>query len=565
MGPVVAWDASRPRLNALLPAGFNGIAVITGFVGSDRDGAADDARPQRQRLLGVDLRRAARRDGDPHLDRRRRRAERPTRAACRTPRHRRAVVQRGDGARVLRREGDSPADDGAGRRPRHPDLDPQHVRAREAGHADLRDAATRRSAVKGITASTTSRCVNLEGAGMIGVPGTADRLFGALREAGVSVDPDLAGQLRALDLLRDSRGQAEHARRGRRARVRGASSRRARSRASSVTTGLRDPRGRRRRHGRHAGRRGASSSARSARPASTCARSRRARRSATSPSSSTRRTATRALRAVHASFYLSRADDLDRRASARARSAARCSTSSRAQARGCASDSTSICACAAIVAQQANAARRRSASTSTHWRDALAGRQGARRRDASSSTCSADHLPHAVLIDCTASEDVADRYAEWLGRGIHVDHAEQEREQRADRVLPRPRAREPRGAHALPLRGDGRRGPAGHPDAASDLVETGDEIRSIEGIFSGTLAYLFNVFDGKRAFSEIVREAKARGYTEPDPRDDLSGMDVARKLVILARETGLDARARRHRGREPRAGRAREGVASTSS
>jgi aspartokinase/homoserine dehydrogenase 1 len=50
---------------------------------------------------------------------------------------------------------------------------------------------------------------------------------------------------------------------------------------------------------------------------------------------------------------------------------------------------------------------------------------------------------------------------------------------------------------------------------------------------------LFNLFDGTRAFSEIVREAKARGYTEPDPRDDLSGMDVARKAVILAREAGL--------------------------
>ena len=72
-----------------------------------------------------------------------------------------------------------------------------------------------------------------------------------------------------------------------------------------------------------------------------------------------------------------------------------------------------------------------------------------------------------------------------------------------------------------------------------DLRETGDDILRIEGIFSGTLAYLFNVFDGSESFSSIVRAAKLKGYTEPDPRDDLSGMDVARKLIILAREMGL--------------------------
>ena len=65
------------------------------------------------------------------------------------------------------------------------------------------------------------------------------------------------------------------------------------------------------------------------------------------------------------------------------------------------------------------------------------------------------------------------------------------------------------------------------------------EIRRIDGIFSGTLAYLFNVWDGSQPFSAIVRDAKAKGFTEPDPRDDLSGMDVARKLVILAREMGM--------------------------
>jgi aspartokinase/homoserine dehydrogenase 1 len=64
-------------------------------------------------------------------------------------------------------------------------------------------------------------------------------------------------------------------------------------------------------------------------------------------------------------------------------------------------------------------------------------------------------------------------------------------------------------------------------------------VHRIEGILSGTLSYLFNAFDGDRPFSAILRQAKEEGFTEPDPRDDLSGMDVARKVVILAREMGV--------------------------
>jgi aspartokinase/homoserine dehydrogenase 1 len=150
----------------------------------------------------------------------------------------------------------------------------------------------------------------------------------------------------------------------------------------------------------------------------------------------------------------------------------------------------------------------------------------------------ADYLPHTVFIDCTASDSVARHYPDWFKRGIHVvtpnkkaNSADWEFYQslREARRLSR--------AHYLYEATVG----AGLPviQTLRDLRATGDDVVSIEGIFSGTLAYLFNVYDGRTAFSEIVSAARQRGYTEPDPRDDLSGLDVARKLIILGREMGL--------------------------
>lgn len=75
--------------------------------------------------------------------------------------------------------------------------------------------------------------------------------------------------------------------------------------------------------------------------------------------------------------------------------------------------------------------------------------------------------------------------------------------------------------------------------ALNDLHNSGDSIEAVGGIFSGTLCWLFENFDGSKPFSELVLEAKSLGITEPDPRDDLSGRDMQRKLLILAREIGL--------------------------
>jgi aspartokinase/homoserine dehydrogenase 1 len=150
----------------------------------------------------------------------------------------------------------------------------------------------------------------------------------------------------------------------------------------------------------------------------------------------------------------------------------------------------------------------------------------------------ADYVPHTVVIDCTASALIADQYRDWLSRGIHIVTPNKKAN---SGTLPYYRslqdAKRDAGTHYLYEATVGAGLPIIH--TLRDLRGTGDEITQIEGIFSGTLAYLFNVFDGSESFSSIVRAAKAKGYTEPDPRDDLSGVDVARKLIILGREMGL--------------------------
>ncbi|MBT7608486.1 MAG: bifunctional aspartate kinase/homoserine dehydrogenase I [Bacteriovoracaceae bacterium] len=157
-----------------------------------------------------------------------------------------------------------------------------------------------------------------------------------------------------------------------------------------------------------------------------------------------------------------------------------------------------------------------------------------------------DHIPHAVIIDCTASSKIGELYPQWLAAGIHIVTPNKKANSEGMDLYNELR-------EIIGLNGDGKRLKkniqyfyettvgAGLPiiSTLKDLLKTGDKILKIEGVFSGTLSYIFNEYKSGMKFSDVVFKAKEKGYTEPDPRDDLSGMDVARKAIILGRESGL--------------------------
>eukprot|EP00887_Chlorella_sp_A99_P001300 scaffold14.g1300.t1 len=194
----------------------------------------------------------------------------------------------------------------------------------------------------------------------------------------------------------------------------------------------------------------------------------------------------------------------------------------------------------------------------SRWREELA----PERLQPTDLTFFADHLvrhyvPNTVIIDCTASEEVSTHYLDWMQEGIHL-------------ITPNKKMNSGPLERYTALKTHQRSSyihyfyectvGAGLPvmSTLQHLITSGDRVERIEGIFSGTLSYIFNTFgtDG-RPFSEVVAGAKAAGFTEPDPRDDLAGMDVARKagrgvvvvacclrcgrVTILARECGIPA------------------------
>lgn len=151
-----------------------------------------------------------------------------------------------------------------------------------------------------------------------------------------------------------------------------------------------------------------------------------------------------------------------------------------------------------------------------------------------SSHLRSDHIPHGVLIEATASSALTPNYIDWLHQGLHIISPNKKANTGTWVDYNKIRqAMKKSQRHFLYSTNVG----AGLPiiQTLKDLKATGDEIVEIEGILSGTLSFIFNQFQGS-LFSQIIKQAKASGYTEPDPRDDLSGQDVVRKLVILARE-----------------------------
>ena len=147
------------------------------------------------------------------------------------------------------------------------------------------------------------------------------------------------------------------------------------------------------------------------------------------------------------------------------------------------------------------------------------------------------NLRNSIFVDVTASPDVVETYPKLLKRSVSVvacNKVAASSEYERYRSL-KGLARE-YNANFLFETNVG----AGLPviKTLEDLIRSGDRVNRIEAVLSGTLNFVFNNYDGSRPFADVVRQAQDEGYTEPDPRLDLSGTDVARKILILAREAG---------------------------
>ncbi|HEY2397031.1 MAG TPA: bifunctional aspartate kinase/homoserine dehydrogenase I [Rudaea sp.] len=547
LGVAVDWDATAPLLAAWRATHTEDRVIVTGYVARDADGRATVLGRNGSDYSGAifaalwhadELHIWTDVDGvlsaDPRIE--------PEAVTLATMTYEEACELAYFGAKVIHPQTMAPAIARAlpifirnTFRPEHPG-----TRIDALGDADGESlsTATRRTEprpVKGLTLAHHLALINVEGTGMIGVPGTAERVFAALHAAHVSVVMISQGSSEHSICSVVRAAQASTAR----AALEGAF---ARELAAGQISGVQVT-------GDIAvlaavGNRMAGVPGTAARLFDALARAgvniRAIAQGASERNISVaigNADAARALRAAHAAFYLSPQT---------------ISVGVIGPGKVGAALLDQIAAAAQRLKRDANLDLRLRALASSR-RMALDDRGGdgsdwRARMAAASEPCDLDrltthvhnsHLPHAIIVDCSASDVVAAHYPAWLAAGIHIVTPNK---QAGAGPLERYRAiRRAAATGAARFRYEATVG-AGLPVITTlrDLLDTGDEILAVEGILSGTLAWLFNSFDGSTAFSQLVRQARDLGYTEPDPRDDLSGTDVARKLVILAREAGWE-------------------------
>jgi len=533
LGPAVQWDESRAKLSALVGSSFKGTLIITGFIASDRRGVQTTLGRNGSDFSGsifgslldaseihiwTDV------DGVLSADPRRV----PDAKVIDSLSYNEAMELAYFGAKVIHPQTMAPA---VGRGI------PIWIRntfAPQKPGSLICAKPDSKLPVKGITSIENIAMVNVEGAGMIGVPGTAHRLFGALREEGISVilisqgssEHSICCAIPGVEAERAARVvAAAFDREIKEGQIQSIQVDKDLAILAVVGDGM-------------AGLPGVSGQVFNA-LGSAAVNVHAIAQGASERNISVvvdGKDATRALRAVHAGFYLS------------------------PHTISIGLIGPGLVGGALLEQIAAESARLRDefkldlrlrgimASKKMLLSEQGMGLEGWKKSLDSSPTAAdigkfvehlhVDHLPHTVIIDCTADDSVAKHYAEWLTAGIHV-------------VTPNKKANSGPLAYYESLKEARRLGGSSYLYEATvgaglpviqtlrDLRETGDKITSVEGIFSGTLAYLFNVYDGKTPFSEIVKDAKAKGYTEPDPRDDLSGTDFVRKVIILGREMGL--------------------------
>lgn len=175
----------------------------------------------------------------------------------------------------------------------------------------------------------------------------------------------------------------------------------------------------------------------------------------------------------------------------------------------------------------------------SNWRDLLANATQELSLSSMQSMVDDSHIINPVIVDCTSNDAIAARYVDFLGAGFHVVAANKKANTFSMDYY-----------HQLRLTALMKRRKflydtnvgAGLPviENMQNLFKAGDQLVKFNGILSGSLSFIFGKLDSGKKFSEVTAEARNLGFTEPDPREDLSGTDVARKLLILAREAGME-------------------------